>query len=225
MDGTVIIDEKNNNEFSLLRKVSRFIFFLFKSLFDFVVAFIGLVILFPLMVLIGVLIKLDSRGPILFKQKRTGKNGKVFNLYKFRSMVKENDVHDFNREDSTTRVGAFLRKTSLDELPQLINILFFQMSFIGPRPWIVDYYDNMNEVQRHRCDVLPGLTGLAQCSGRNSITIFDKINYDLYYVKNYSLWLDLKIIYLTVKTVLSKKGLEMGKSSIKNELDALKNQK
>ena len=98
------------------------------------------------------------------------------------------------------------------------------MSFIGPRPWITDYYENMNELQRHRCDVLPGITGLAQAKGRNAITIFDKINYDLEYVKNYSLILDIKVIFWTVKAVLSRHGADAGKATISNELEDLKNQ-
>lgn len=191
---------------------------------DLVMAVLLLIIFLIPMLIIAVLIKLDSKGPVLFKQKRTGLKGKVFNLYKFRSMVTDNDVHDFSKGDQHTKVGNILRKTSLDELPQIINILKGEMSFIGPRPWITDYYDNMNEKQRHRNDVLPGITGLAQAKGRNNISINEKINYDLEYVKNYSFRQDVKIVFLTIKTVLSKEGADAGKNTIQNELEDLKTQ-
>lgn len=191
---------------------------------DLVMAVLLLMIFLIPMLIIMILIKLDSRGPVLFKQKRTGLKGKVFNLYKFRSMVVDNDVHDFSKGDQHTKVGNILRKTSLDELPQIINILRGEMSFIGPRPWITDYYDNMSEKQRHRNDVLPGITGLAQAKGRNNISINEKINYDLEYVKNYSFKQDVKIVFLTIKTVLSKEGADAGKNTIQNELEDLKTQ-
>ena len=174
------------------------------------------------MIIIAIAIKIDSKGPVLFKQERTGKGGKNFHVLKFRTMVANNDVHDFSKKDQHTKVGKFLRKTSLDELPQLISIFIGKMSFIGPRPWIPDYYENMNEYQRHRCDVRPGLTGLAQCMGRNNITIFEKIEYDLQYIKNYSLHQDLKIIFLTIKCVFTGSGADAGKGTIENELKDLK---
>ena len=191
---------------------------------DLIMTVLLLIIFLIPMLIIAVLIKLDSKGPVLFKQKRTGLKVKVFNLYKFRSMVTDNDVHDFSKGDQHTKVGNLLRKTSLDELPQIINILKGEMSFIGPRPWITDYYDNMNEKQRHRNDVLPGITGLAQAKGRNNISINEKINYDLEYVKNYSFRQDVKIVFLTIKTVLSKEGADAGKNTIQNELEDLKTQ-
>lgn len=195
-----------------------------KRILDLIIAITLFIIFLIPMIIISILIKLDSKGPVLFKQVRTGKNGKPFNLYKFRSMAVDNDVHDFSKQDNHTKVGDVLRKTSLDELPQIINILKGEMSFIGPRPWITDYYENMTEEQRHRNDVLPGITGLAQAKGRNNITIFDKINYDLEYVKNYSFIQDVKIVFLTIKTVLSKEGADAGKGTIQIELDTLKTQ-
>ena len=195
-----------------------------KRILDLIIAITLFIIFLIPMIIISILIKLDSKGPVLFKQVRTGKNGKPFNLYKFRSMAVDNDVHDFSKQDNHTKVGDILRKTSLDELPQIINILKGEMSFIGPRPWITDYYENMTEEQRHRNDVLPGITGLAQAKGRNNITIFDKINYDLEYVKNYSFIQDVKIVFLTIKTVLSKEGADAGKGTIQIELEDLKNQ-
>ncbi len=195
-----------------------------KRILDLIIAITLFIIFLIPMIIISILIKLDSKGPVLFKQVRTGKNGKPFNLYKFRSMAVDNDVHDFSKQDNHTKVGDVLRKTSLDELPQIINILKGEMSFIGPRPWITDYYENMTEEQRHRNDVLPGITGLAQAKGRNNITIFDKINYDLEYVQNYSFIQDVKIVFLTIKTVLSKEGADAGKGTIQIELDTLKTQ-
>lgn len=193
-----------------------------KFIFDRLLAIIGLIILSPLMLIIAIIIKLDSKGPILFRQVRTGKRGKNFTMYKFRTMVANNDVHDFSKADQHTKFGKFLRKSSLDELPQLISIATGKMSFIGPRPWIPDYYDNMNDIQRNRYAVRPGLTGLAQVMGRNAITIFDKIKYDLEYIKNYSLIQDIKIIFLTIKAVFTAHGVDAGKETIKNELEDLK---
>ena len=195
-----------------------------KKIIDFTLALLGLIVLSPIILILSIAIKLDSKGPVIFKQTRTGKNGKTFMLYKFRSMSVNNDVHNFAQKDQHTKVGAFMRKTSLDEIPQLINIIKGDMSFIGPRPWIPDYYERMNENQRHRYDVLPGITGLAQTKGRNNISIFQKINYDLEYINNYSLKEDIKILFLTIKTVLSKEGADAGKSTIQDELEDLSNQ-
>ena len=209
---------------TLLSKIRIVIFAAFKAFFDIAVSTILFILLLPLLLLISVLIKLDSKGPVLFRQTRTGKYGKPFTLYKFRTMSADNDVHDFTKHDQHTKIGKILRKTSLDELPQLLNMMKGEMSFIGPRPWITDYYENMTETQRHRYCVRPGLTGLAQVNGRNAITIFDKINYDLTYIKNYSLRQDIKIVFLTIKAVFGCKGADAGKKVIRNELDDLKKQ-
>ena len=213
-----------NEEVTKRSKTNTNYYIYIKRLFDILLSLVGLIVFFVPMIIIGIAIKLDSKGPVLFKQKRTGYKGSEFNLYKFRSMVVDNDVHDFSKKDKHTKVGSFLRKTSLDELPQLINIIIGKMSFIGPRPWIPDYYKNMNDYQRKRCNVLPGLTGLAQALGRNNISIFEKIKYDLEYVEKCSLKEDIKIIFLTIKTVLSKSGADAGKNVIQNELEDLKTQ-
>ena len=167
------------------------------------------------------MIKKEDKGPVLFKQTRTGYKGKEFKLYKFRSMTIDNDVLNNKSENKLTKIGTFIRKTSLDELPQFINILKGDMSLIGPRPWIVEYYQNFTDEQKKRVDVLPGITGLAQATGRNNISIFEKINYDLEYVNKYSLLMDIKVIFLTIKTVLSKTGAEISKSGIHEELKEL----
>ena len=183
--------------------IRKSIYGMFKRLFDILLSLFGIILFSPIMLICAIAIKLDSKGPAIFKQTRTGRYGKNFNVWKFRTMAANNDVHDFSKKDQHTKVGTFLRKTSLDELPQLFNIFVGKMSFIGPRPWITDYYENMNEEQRHRNDVRPGLTGLAQAKGRNNISIFEKINYDLEYIKNYGLIEDIKVIFLTIKTVFS----------------------
>ena len=192
-----------------------------KRFFDLIMALILVIIFLIPMIIIAILIKLDSKGSVFFKQERTGKDGKIFLLYKFRSMAVDNDVHDFNCQDKKTRVGRVLRKFSLDEFPQIINIIKGEMSFIGPRPWIPDYYENMTDYQRRRNDVLPGITGLAQVKGRNNINIIAKINYDLEYVKNFSFVQDVKIFFLTITTVLSKEGADAGKGTIQAELETL----
>ena len=197
----------------------------FKRLVDIVFSIIGIILTSPIMLIIAIAIKLDSRGPVIFKQDRTGKYGKIFKCWKFRTMVANNNVRDFSKADQHTKVGTFLRKTSLDELPQFFSILMGHMSFIGPRPWIPEYFENMSEEQKHRVDITPGLTGLAQAKGRNNISIFEKINYDLEYIDNYGLLEDIKVVLLTIKTVLTKEGADAGKQAIQNEIKDLKTQK
>lgn len=195
-----------------------------KRLMDIILAVIGLIVAAIPMLIVALAIKLESKGPALFKQVRTGKNGKNFKLYKFRSMTVDNDVLNFKTENKITKVGKFIRKTSLDELPQLFNILKGEMSFIGPRPWIVEYYNNFNAHQKRRVEVLPGITGLAQATGRNNLNIFEKINYDIEYVDNFSFKTDVKVVLKTIKTVLSKEGAELSKYGIKEEIEDLKAQ-
>ena len=197
----------------------------FRRIVDIVFSIIGIILTSPIMLIIAIAIKLDSKGPVIFKQDRTGKYGKIFKCWKFRTMVANNNVRDFSKADQHTKVGTFLRKTSLDELPQFFSILMGHMSFIGPRPWIPEYFENMSEEQKHRVDITPGLTGLAQAKGRNNISIFEKINYDLEYIDNYGLLEDIKVVLLTIKTVLTKEGADAGKQTIQNEIEDLKTQK
>ena len=192
-----------------------------KRLLDIIISLSALLVFSIPIILISIMIKKEDKGPVLFKQTRTGYKGKEFKLYKFRSMPIDNDVLNNKSENKLTKIGTFIRKTSLDELPQFINILKGDMSLIGPRPWIVEYYQNFTDEQKKRVDVLPGITGLAQATGRNNISIFEKINYDLEYVNNYSLLMDIKVIFLTIKTVLSKTGAEISKSGIHEELKEL----
>lgn len=194
-----------------------------KRVLDVVFSLILIILLLPLFLIISLLIKLEDGGPVFFKQLRSGKN-KDFMMYKFRSMKINNDVHNLKENDCITKIGHILRKTSLDELPQLINILKGEMSFIGPRPWITDYAKYFTTEQMRRLDVLPGITGLAQASGRNAISIIEKIDLDVEYVDNISFLLDLKIIFMTIGSIFNKKGNNSDKFAIQNELDVLKNQ-
>ena len=195
-----------------------------KKLLDLILALILVILLSPLMIIIAIMIKIDSKGPVIFKQIRSGKNNKNFTLYKFRSMIYNNNLYDTSVEDQVTKIGRILRKTSLDELPQLFNILKGEMSFIGPRPWIVDYAKYFTKHQIRRLEVLPGITGLAQCSGRNNLGIIERIDIDVEYVENMSLFLDIYIVLKTIKSVLKKEGFSNSKSAIHEELNILKNQ-
>lgn len=195
-----------------------------KRLADIVLASVLLGVLAVPMLIIAVIIRATSSGGALFRQDRTGMNGKIFSMYKFRSMVQDNNVHDRASENRITSVGKFLRASSLDELPQLINVVRGDMSFIGPRPWITKYHEHMTASQRRRYSVRPGITGIAQVYGRNNLTIHQKISYDLRYVNNISLREDLKVIVLTFVAILTKEGEAIGKKGIHEELDILKKQ-
>lgn len=193
-----------------------------KRVLDVVFAFLMLVLLAPAFLIIAIVIKIDSPGPVLFRQERVGKNGRIFKILKFRSMVSDNDMRDKSCADKYTRVGAVLRRLSLDELPQLFNVLVGQMSFVGPRPWVVEYWTNMNEEERRRSLVRPGITGLAQVKGRNGISIFQKIEYDLKYVENFSFLQDVKILFLTVKTVFAGDDVDAGKQGVMDDIRDLR---
>lgn len=181
----------------------------FKRPLDFICAGLALVAFSPLLVIIAILVRIKLGSPILFCQERPGLNEKIFKLYKFRSMTdeKDKDGNFLPDEIRLTKFGQFLRSTSIDELPELINILKGDMSIVGPRPLLVKYLPLYNEIQRHRHDVMPGLTGLAQVSGRNAISWEQKFEYDVDYTKHVSLCKDLSIIVLTVKKVFFKEGI------------------
>lgn len=177
---------------------------------DFLVAVILLTVLSPLMLLAATLIAVNRDGPILFKQKRPGKDGKIFTVYKFRTMstalIDRNgkELSDFER---MTRIGKFLRKTSIDELPQLFNIIKGDMSFIGPRPLLTEYLGLYSPEQMRRHEVLPGISGWAQVNGRNTLTWEQKFAYDIYYVDHYSFSMDMKIFFKTIENVLRQDGI------------------
>lgn len=193
-----------------------------KRILDLLLALIALVILLIPMLIIGIAIKLEDKGPALFKQMRTGKDGNNFKLIKFRSMKVNNNPLDFSIEDQYTKVGKFIRKTSLDELPQLFNIIKGEMSFIGPRPWMSEYFELMNKKQKGRFKVLPGITGLAQVNGRNTLSVIERINYDLIYIEKFSFKQDIQIFFKTILTIFKKQGVNNGKEGIKEDLAELK---
>lgn len=198
-----------------------------KRILDLILAIV-LVIIFTLpMLIVAICIKLEDKGPIIYKSKRMGKNLKEFNTYKFRSMTtkREELKSNMSHEEMVTKVGKFIRKTSLDELPQLFNIIKGEMSFIGPRPWIPEYYVWFTDEQKRRTDVLPGISGLAQVKGRNGINIFKKIEYDLEYVNNISLGMDLKCIWMTIITVFKEDNAEISEQGIRKEIEELKEHK
>ena len=183
---------------------------IFKRIFDISFSIFLIIILSPVLILISLLIKLDSRRPIIFKQKRLGEKGREFTIYKFRTMVenaeeKGSGVFTLEDDPRVTRVGSILRKTSLDELPQLFNILKGDMSFVGPRPPVTYHpweYEGYSDWQKKRFAVKPGVTGVAQLQGRKELPWEERIEYDVYYVDNWSFWLDIKLILLTVPKVL-----------------------
>lgn len=193
-----------------------------KRLLDIIFSLVLIVLLSPLFLVIAILVRRSSEGPIIFQQLRSGKRGKIFTLYKFRTMSKDNDVYDASGEDILTPIGAKLRALSLDELPQLFNIAKGEMSFIGPRPWVPVYFESMTPHQQTRYNVRPGITGLAQVSGRNSLTIFEKIEQDLAYVSCISFLLDIQIFWRTIATVFKKSSHQLGKLGIHEEIGLLR---
>ncbi len=177
--------------------------------FDIFISLIGLIIFSPFFLLLTILITLDSRGSVFFKQKRPGKNSKIFCLYKFRTMkeLRDKGGNLLPDEKRLTKVGIFLRKFSLDELPELWNVLKGDMSFVGPRPLLIEYLERYTPEQARRHEVKPGITGWAQVNGRNAITWEDKFKFDVWYVENWSLWLDIKIIFMTFFKVIKGEGI------------------
>lgn len=184
-------------------------YIIIKKISDFVFALMLLIIASPIMLCAAIAIKIESKGPALFKQKRAGKDAKIFRVYKFRTMRVETEKNGRPLSDMErmTKVGSFLRKTSVDELPQLFNILRGDMSFIGPRPLLVKYLDLYTSEQMRRHEVTPGISGWAQVNGRNAISWEDKFKLDVWYVDHISLLFDIKILWLTIYNVLNRKGI------------------
>lgn len=195
--------------------------YMIKRFMDIILSIIGIILLLPVFLIVFIAIKVDSKGPAVFKQIRIGKNHKPFTIYKFRTMVVnaeqkreleidpeniENFVFQSRSDNRITKVGAFLRGTSLDELPQLFNVLIGNMSLIGPRPEIPDVVKYYPKEYEQRLLVTPGITGLAQISGRGEIELAKTIEYDLTYIKEFSIWNDIKILFKTFFSVLKKEG-------------------
>ena len=182
----------------------------FKRLIDFIIVLTALLIIWPILLVIYIWLTIANKGAgAVFYQERPGKDEKIFKVMKFKSMTDERDASGnlLPEAQRLTKVGAFIRKTSIDELPQLINVLKGDMSLIGPRPLLPKYLPLYNEEQHRRHDVRPGITGWAQVNGRNNVTWNEKFKLDVWYVDNCSLWLDIKIILKTIKNVLISKDI------------------
>ncbi len=189
-------------------KNRKTIYHFFKRLFDIAVSIVVLIVLSPiiLILIVGLFI---SQGGVFFRQERPGLNGEIFTVVKFKTMSDQKDSNGQLLPDAErlTRVGRFVRKTSLDELPQLLNVLSGKMSLVGPRPLLVEYLGRYNEFQMRRHEVKPGITGWAQINGRNTLTWDQKFNYDVWYVDNCNFILDIEIILKTIKRVFGQKGI------------------
>lgn len=186
-----------------------------KTLFDKTLALFLIILFSPIYILVSLLILWKMGSPILFRQKRPGKDEKIFGIYKFRTMTNDTDA-DGNLlpdEQRLVGIGKFIRSTSLDELPQLFNVLKGEMSFVGPRPLLIEYLDLYNDKQKRRHDVKPGITGWAQVNGRNAISWEQKFEYDVWYVDNQSFWLDIKILWMTFLKVIKRSDISSSSSA------------
>lgn len=216
-----MIEEKNKIIIDKKAVSQRHVYHAIKRIFDFVASLVGLIILSPVFLVVAIAIKVNDRGPVFFVQKRVGKNGRLFRMYKFRSMfidaeARLKDLKDKNEVEGPmfkmahdpriTRVGRFIRKYSLDELPQLVNVLKGDMSLIGPRPALPREVAEYDDYAKQRLLVLPGCTGLWQATVRNSVGFSGMLKLDLEYIQNASVWMDLKILFLTVKVFFVPNG-------------------
>ena len=186
-----------------------------KSLFDKTLALFLIILFSPIYIIVSLIILWKMGSPILFRQKRPGKDEKIFDIYKFRTMTNEKDKDGdlLPDEQRLVGVGKFIRSTSLDELPQLLNVLRGEMSFVGPRPLLIEYLDLYNEKQKRRHDVKPGITGWAQVNGRNAISWEQKFDYDVWYADNQSFALDMKILWMTFLKVVKRSDISSSSSA------------
>ena len=200
---------------------------MFKSLFDKTLALFLIILFSPVYIVVSLLIFFKMGSPILFRQKRPGYKEKIFGIYKFRTMTNEKDANGNLLPDDKRLVGIgkFIRSTSLDELPQLFNVLKGEMSFVGPRPLLEEYLPLYNEKQKRRHDVKPGITGWAQVNGRNAISWEQKFDYDVWYVDNQSFWLDIKILWLTFLKVVKRSDISSSTSSTMEKFEGSKNER
>lgn len=194
---------------------------------DFTLSLISIILLSPLLLIVAILVRIKLGKPVIFKQQRPGKNEKIFTLYKFRTMTDKKDENGnlLPDEQRLTKFGKALRNTSLDELPELCNILKGDMAIVGPRPLLVEYLSLYNEEQRHRHDVNPGLTGLAQISGRNAIEWEEKFEEDIEYVNNITFIQDTKIILKTFVKVFKKEGINQEGNATMRKFEGAKKEK
>ena len=218
MDNKLIYNQSTNVSSVSKSKIkeykdSRFIYTFLKRMIDVICSILGIIVLSPILIIVSILIKLESKGPIIFKQLRAGKDSKSFYIYKFRSMKVNTPniaTNDFdNASDYITKIGRFIRKTSLDEIPQLFNILKGDMSIVGPRPVILEESELIELRQTYNIDkILPGITGWAQINGRDNIDNYEKVRYDYEYLTKKSLKMDLYIIIMTALKVLKKSDIK-----------------
>ena len=197
-----------------------------KSIFDKTLALFLIILFSPIYIVISLLIFFKMGSPILFRQKRPGYKEKIFGIYKFRTMTNEKEEFGNLLPDDKRLVGIgkFIRSTSLDELPQLFNVLKGEMSFVGPRPLLKEYLHLYNQKQKRRHDVKPGITGWAQVNGRNAISWEQKFDYDVWYVDNQSFWLDIKILWLTFLKVVKRSDISSSTSSTMEKFTGSKNE-
>ena len=199
---------------------------MYKTLFDKTLALFLIILFSPIYIVVSLLIFFKMGSPILIRQKRPGYKEKIFGIYKFRTMTNEKDEFGNLLPDDKRLVGIgkFIRSTSLDELPQLFNVLKGEMSFVGPRPLLEEYLPLYNEKQKRRHDVKPGITGWAQVNGRNAISWDQKFDYDVWYVDNQSFWLDIKILWLTFLKVVKRSDISSSTSSTMEKFTGSKNE-
>lgn len=208
-------------------------YFKIRRIIDAIIAILMLIVLSPVLIIVAIWIKVDSKGPVIFKQQRIGKDGRIYNMYKFRSMVQNaqnigTGVFSFAGDPRVTKAGRFLRKTSLDELPQLWNIVKGDMAFVGPRSPVVGHfpkYSDLKDEYKKRFTVLPGITGLAQCVGRNDLTWAEKSEYDNIYidkVKKYGPFYDIKLWFMTLIRVFSMSSIEESEENMEKSKEALR---
>lgn len=198
-----------------------------KRILDIILSLIAIIVTLPIFLIVGILVLIFIGQPAIFRQKRPGKNEKIFTMYKFRTMTnkKDEDGNLLPDELRLTKLGKFLRKTSLDEIPEFINILKGDMSFVGSRPLLVEYLPYYTEEEHHRHDVRPGLTGWAQANGRNLVNWDERFKLDLEYVNNVSLKMDIKVILKTINVVLKREGITDGKTETMIFLDEERKEK
>ena len=210
-----------------MQSAARSVQLAMKRIVDFTVAMVGLIVLSPLLLIIAVAIRLDSPGPVFFRQRRLGKDGSTFRIFKFRTMVDRalqigTGMVALPDDPRYTRVGRLLRSTSLDELPQVINVVKGDMSLIGPRPTIPAHLEYYGQHERRRLDMLPGVTGWAMVHGRSSNPWSVRIRYDVEYVERFSLWMDMVILLKTIATVFKREHVTYDFAKLGNAFDLTK---